>query len=89
MYRRKRSPRRDDAGLLLFCTQRLLAAFLAFDEEFRDSIHEGTSGGVDGDFAGEDIAVVDVLAVVGGGVFLVLVDEVAGEIEAGEKTFAA
>ena len=39
--------------------------------------------------AGEDIAVVDVLAVIGGGVVLVLIDVVAGQIEAGEEAFAA
>ena len=44
---------------------------------------------LDGDGAGEDGLVGDVLAVVGVGVVLILIDYVTGEVDAGEDALAA
>src|SRR3954470_4039572 len=65
----------------------LLVGF-ALGEELGDGGYRGVRGGMDGHLAREDFAIGESFAVVGGRVFLVLVDGVAGEVEDGEEDFA-
>jgi len=58
-------------------------------EELGAGAVEVFGGGVGWDAAGEDLLVGDIGAVVGLGVFLVLVDDVAGEVDSGEDAFGA
>src|ERR1700760_4608417 len=82
---------------LLMCERRSHSFFLggfflvrcADSEHVAHRSYEITGGGRSVHFAGEDLGVGDVFAVEGLRIFLVLVDVVAGEIEAGEEALAA
>lgn len=71
-----------DGGLLLG-----IASFGV--EELVYCADETHGGGVWGNAAFQNFLVGDVCAVVGGGVFLVLVDDIAREVDAGEDTLVA
>ena len=58
-------------------------------EHLVDGADEVLRARLGGDAAGEDLLVGDIAAVVGGGVIGVLMDYVAGEVDAGEDAFAA